>query len=105
MSLFSRVMKVKRAVFFRKDSSGKTLNYGSVDIESGKKKTPIIINLSLHERQLPSRTYLHECLHVIFPEMSESNIRALERITWNTMTTKQRFLLAKKLYNRRWRTK
>ena len=103
MTIFNRVMGLRRAVIFRKDCSEEQLNYGSVDIESGRKKTPIIINLSLHERALPSRTYFHECLHVLFPKMSEVDIRAMEEATWQTLTTKQRFLLARKLYNRKWR--
>lgn len=97
-SLFKRLMGIHRAVVFRRKSGF----YGEVYTNS---RNPIVINIGLHERRLPSRTYLHECLHILYPDMSERNIRALEEMTWDTMTAKQRFLLARKLYSREWRTK
>lgn len=97
MCIFERVMKIHRKVIFKKEEG----HYGLVWTGS---RRPIVINISLHERRLPSRTYLHECLHILYPDMSERNIRALEDSVWRTLTTKQRFLLARKLYSRKWET-
>jgi len=91
-------MRVRRRVVFRKMDK----HYGCTWIHP---KEPILINLSLHERRIPSRTYWHEALHHVFPEKSERDIRALEEETWRKLTAKQRFLLSKKLFNRSWRTK
>jgi hypothetical protein len=97
MTDFEKVMRVRKAVVFKWETG----YYGSVTVRS---RAPIIINIGLHERRQPSRTYLHETLHVIYPDMSERDIRSLEEVVWRTMTTHQRFLLARKLYNRKWRT-
>ena len=97
MNIFERVMKIRRIVVFRSEEG----HYGFVWTRSRK---PIVINIALHERRIPSRTYLHECLHILYPNLSERNIRALEEWVWNTLTAKQRFLLAKKLYSREWQT-
>jgi hypothetical protein len=37
--------------------------------------------------------------------MSERNIRKIEKYVWENLTTKEQFLLARKLYNRKWRAR
>lgn len=100
MTVFTRVMRIRRGVIFRKEKG----LYGCCWTGKGEPHS-IIINLSLHERRLPSRTYLHECLHILYPKVSERDIRAMEEMVWNTLTTRQRFLLARKLYYRKWKGK
>jgi len=87
---------MNRKVVFHKEEG----NYGSVSTLYG---GTIVINLAIHARKLPERTFFHECLHCLFPLESERGIRAIEEREWRKFTAKQRFLLAKKLYNRKWR--
>lgn len=96
--MFSKIIKIRRAVIFRWEDGC----YGSVTTNS---RSPITINIGLHERRIPSRTYLHECIHHLYPLMTERDVRTMEEMIWNTMSSRQRFLLAKKLYNRKWRTR
>ena len=98
MTIFQKVMKIRRAVVFRREKGF----YGHAWTNS---TLPISINLPLHARRQPSRTYFHECLHLVFPNLSERDIRAIEEAEWKTLTAHQQFLLARKLYNRKWRAK
>lgn len=97
MTIFQRIMRVRKSVIFRHENG----HYGFCWTHS---ERPITINIGIHERKIPSRTYLHECLHLIYPDMSERDIRHTEQMLWMKLTPKQRFLLARKLYNRKWRT-
>lgn len=96
--MFRRVMAVRRPVVFRT----RNLMYGWVypEIQGG----PIYINLARHGDEDPTITYLHECLHCIFPEKSEEDITKLTEQMWKTMTTHQRFVLSRKLFRRAWVT-
>lgn len=97
-SIFRKVMAVKRPVVFR----ARHLFYGWVFPEiSG---DPIYINIVRHGKEDPVETYLHECLHCVFPDKSEDEIVALTDKVWKSLTSHERFLLSRKLYNRRWRT-
>ncbi len=99
MKIFDRIMKVRRAVYFRWEGGF----YGSCyPTLSG---TAIQISLDKHVNSDPVRTYAHECIHILFPTMSERNVRKVESYVWNNITPKQRFLLAKKFYSRKWRTR
>lgn len=97
-ALFIKVMAVRRPVVFR----ARVLLYGWVYPEIP--GDPIYINLSRHEKDDPTETYLHECLHVIYPEKSEKDIVALTERMWKSMSARQRFLLSRKLFARAWRT-
>lgn len=98
MTLFQRVMRLRKAVVFHREA-------GYYGLCWTKSRRPILINLSLHARRLPERTYWHECIHLLYPEMSERDVRGLEEMTWQALTAKQRFLLARKLYHRKWRVR
>lgn len=99
MRLFERIMKVRRAVVFRWAEG----LYGSCYPTA--RDTPIEINLERHWRCDPLRTYIHECIHIIYPALSERNVRKVESYVWEHLTTREQFLLARKLYNRRWRAR
>lgn len=97
-ALFRKVMAVRRPVVFR----ARHLFYGWVfpEIERG----AIFINLSMHGKEDPVETYAHECIHCIYPEKSEEEVVALTDKLWSSLTARERFLLSKKLYNRKWQT-
>ena len=97
-ALFKKVMRVRRPVVFRV----RHLLYGWVypDIQGD----PIYINLTRHGIEDPVMTYLHECLHCVYPEKTEDEIIALTDKVWYSMSSRQRFWLSKKLFNRVWRT-
>jgi len=97
MKLYDRIMRIRRAVIFRYESG----LYGSCYPLNN--KSAIHINLARHWRCDPLRTYIHELCHILYPKMSERNIRKLEKHLWENITTKEQFLLARKLYNRKWR--
>lgn len=97
-ALFRKVMAVRRPVVFR----ARVLLYGWCWPEIP--NDPIYINIARHEKDDPTETYLHECLHVIFPDKTESEIVKLTDRMWTTLTAHQRFLLSRKLFNREWRT-
>ena len=97
MTILQRIMRVHRAVVFRQKKG----HYGMVWTAC---RDPMVINIALHERRIPSRTYLHECIHIICPTMPERDVRTVEKGIWERMTPHQRFLLARKLYSRKWRT-
>ncbi len=99
MTTFERIMRIRRAVVFRFEQD----IFGSCYPELVGK--PIVINLSRHERNDPVRTYIHECLHILYPNLSEKEIRGMESKVWKSLTSKQRFFLARKLYNREWKVR
>ncbi len=98
MTILERIMRVRKAVVFRYEDK----LYGSCYPQT---RCPIVINLNLHWRRDPVRTYIHECLHLLYPTLSERNIRKVEQYVWVKLTSKEQFLLARKLYNRKWRTR
>ena len=98
MTLYQRIMAVRRPVVFR----ARHLLYGWVFPEL--EGSPIFINLSRHGDEDPVITYLHECLHIVFPDLSEADIVKLTTNVWSKLTSRERFLLARKLYNRKWST-
>jgi len=99
MSLFDSIMALRKGVVFRWEGEC----YGSCVPNS--KEEPIVINLIRHYRCDPLRTFVHECIHLLHPKLSERNVRKYERYVWNSLTAKQQFLLGKKLYNGKWRTR
>jgi hypothetical protein len=52
----------------------------------------------------PARIFLHEQLHFDNPDWSETKVLREERRRWKRYTTRQRFALYKKLFNRKFRT-
>jgi hypothetical protein len=101
MTIFERIMKIRRPVVFRHESG----LYGSCYPTS--RQTPIVINLCFHKRGNPVKTYIHECIHILYPPplLSERDVRRVEKHVWNKLTAKQHFLIARKLYNRKWRVR
>lgn len=99
MKLFYRILRIRRAVAFRKEEG----NYGSCYPVN--REEPILINLRLHGHRDPVKTFVHEAIHVLYPDMSERNVRAVENYLWERITARQQFLLAKKLYSRPWRSR
>ncbi len=99
MRLFEKLMRIRKAVVFKfKDG-----RYGHCYPDDNTE--PIVINLTYHKRGDVVRTYAHELIHLLYPKASEKRVRQLESLLWARLTSKQKFLLARKLYNRRWRTK
>lgn len=92
--MINQILKLKTRVFFRHlpDAFGQT-----------EPEHPMGISIDLKKRSPPARTYVHECLHLIFPEKSEREIIRLEREVWNAATPKQKFHLYKRVFNRRYR--
>jgi len=99
MTIFQRIMRVRRAVIFRWQDGC----YGSCYPTDS--DTAIQINLTRHWRCDPIRTYAHECIHILYPTLSERNVRKVEKYVWDNLTSKEQFLLARKLYNRKWRSR
>jgi hypothetical protein len=99
MRIYERIMKVRRGVVFQWQNGLYGSCYPTVH------RTPIVINLEHHWRCDPLSTYIHECIHIIFPKLSERNVRKVERYVWGNITPKEQFFLAKKLYNRKWRAR
>lgn len=97
-ALFRKVMAVRRPVVFRANH----LLYGWVHCEIH--GDPIYINLAQHGKEDPTETYLHELLHCVYPESPEEQIEKLTERLWKSLSSRQRFLLSKKLFNREWRT-
>ena len=100
MRIVEKILKIRRPVVFHFDEG----NYGSMWTERDEPHY-ININLRLHRYLDPVRTYIHECVHVIFPKLSERNVHKVEHYVWEHLTQKERFLISRKLYSRRWRTK
>lgn len=71
--------------------------YGECD------KDKRIIWIDLLKSTNPCRTYLHELLHLSYPEQAETWIEREERITWHSMTSAERFALYQALFNRKYR--
>lgn len=96
--LFRRILAIRRPVVFRK----RHLLYGWVfpQIEGD----PIYINLERHGDEDPTVTYLHELLHCVYPEKSEDDIVKLTERVWAALSSRQRFILSKRLFSRKWRT-
>lgn len=97
-ALYIKVMAVRRPVVFR----ARHLLYGWVHVEIY--NDPIYINLSRCGDEDPTITYLHECLHCVYPEKPEEEIEDLTTRLWASLSSRQRFLLSKKLFNRKWKT-
>lgn len=97
-ALYRKVMAIRRPVVFR----ARHLLYGWVYTEI--QGSPIYINIPRHGLEDPVMTYLHECLHCIYPEKEEEEIIALTDRVWYAMSARQRFFLSRKFYNRQWRT-
>ena len=97
--ILKEIMRVPVSVVFRWEDGV----FGSCD--GNNKRVPIVINLVLHQKTDAVRTFIHEILHLIRPKMSERNIRKLEKKVWDSLTAKEHFLLAKKLYARKWRAR
>lgn len=97
-ALYRKVMAIRRPVVFR----ARHLLYGWVWPELP--GTPIFINLSHCGDEDPTITYLHECLHCVYPDKLEEEIVELTTKVWEALTSRQRFLLSRKLFNRPWTT-
>jgi len=61
------------------------------------------ISIDLSKNANVGRTYVHECLHYIFPEFSETEVLRTEREVWKSLTPKQKFFIYKRVFNRRYR--
>ena len=103
MRIVEKILRVRRRVIFHDLGDC----YGYIGLPPLKKSETrdIKINLGLHTRADPVKTYIHECLHAIYPKRPERVIRKIEVWVWKHITPKERFLVARKLYSRRWRTK
>ena len=60
------------------------------------------IKIDLKRNTNPVRTYVHECLHLKYPEWSETRVLKTEREIWKRMSNRQVFELGKRLFNRKW---
>jgi len=89
--LFNQIMKLKTRVVFRYLNDA----YGETDFET--------ISIDLGKNANVGRTYVHEAVHIIFPEFSEKEVLRTEREVWKSLTPKQKFFIYKRVFNRRYR--
>lgn len=64
---------------------------------------PNKITIDLCDTMNPIKTYLHELIHMEHPDWLEKKVLKVMERRWNRMSTRQRFELGKKLFNRKWR--
>jgi hypothetical protein len=59
--------------------------YGAINDDG----TPCVVALNVAKQSPLVRTILHECLHLIDPDMGHVKLRHLELEIWNAMTDRQ----------------
>ena len=64
-----------------------------------------VISIDLLKRTDPARVFLHELLHRTYLDRSEYAILALERHMWTHSSQRERYLLYRTLFMRKWRTR
>ena len=94
--LFNQIVGLRTKVVFRYID---TVTLGQTEPEYDGKT----ISIDLGKNANVGRTYIHECLHYLFPELSETEVWKLEREVWNSLTPKQKFFVYKRVFNRRYR--
>jgi hypothetical protein len=94
MTLFQRLLKVRKKVIFRKPKRF----IGEC--------RPDRIFVALKARRLsPAQIYLHELIHTLKPQWSETMVLAMERRLWITITPRERYALYGKLFRHPYSTK
>ena len=56
------------------------------------------ISLDLATHRPPAKTFIHECLHYIYPEIAHTEIYERERNIWKHITNKQIALVYRKMF-------
>jgi hypothetical protein len=51
----------------------------------------------------PAKIYIHECLHVLYPDWTEKEVYRAEVRLWRKTTRHERYLLYRKLFSRKYR--
>lgn len=88
---FPEVIKLHASVQFRwcgKNILGESRKCGHL----------VIIDLTKNTNY--AKVYLHECIHLLRPEWSETRVMMGERRLWRKLTGRERFLLNRKLFRR-----
>jgi len=63
-----------------------------------------VITIDLEKSVRPyGLVYLHETLHYYRRDLAEDEVIYLSMEMWKKMSLRQRFILYKKIFNRRWR--
>jgi len=70
----------------------------------GQFTAPDLIEIDLRARISPVKIYIHECIHRFYPDWSETRVVAEENMIWRKTSRYSRFLLYRKLFNRKFRT-
>ena len=89
-SLYLEILHTKPILHFY------TLGEGLFGQQCGKE-----VWISLMRNNPPARNYVHECLHLIYPKMSEHDVQLWESVIWRRLTHRQRLRLYRKMFNRR----
>lgn len=90
MTLFQRLIRIRRKVVFRKPK-------GCVGLCEFGKGARIFVALKAR-RISPAQIYLHELIHALYPKWPEKKVLAMERYLWKRLTPHQRYLLYRKLF-------
>jgi hypothetical protein len=51
----------------------------------------------------PVKVFVHECIHFLEPTWNEKTVYLMENRVWRKTTRHDRYLLGRKLYNRKWK--
>ena len=93
---------MKPQVRFRKMWEGERRVHGKYVFDGDNIPHSIYVNLMTQAN--PARTFLHELLHYLHPEWSETRVLREEGKRWAKLDTKGRFMLYRRLFNRKFRT-
>ena len=62
-----------------------------------------LILIDLKKGVIPSRTYLHELVHLFYEDMSETDVIQFERKLWRKLTQYERWIVNRRLFTQDWR--
>jgi hypothetical protein len=61
-----------------------------------------VIRIDLRRKTEPARSFLHELLHLYFPEMAETQVGRLESRIWKTLNQHERWMVYRRLFRKGW---
>lgn len=96
MTLFNEIMKLRPRVVFRHLG----IYAGWTEPAEG---DGWAMSIDLKGVDNPAMTYIHECIHLLYPVFSEKKVLELEQEVWVSLTPHQRFQIYKRLFNRKYR--
>ena len=95
MTLFQRLLKVRKKVIFRKPRHA----IGECHPDR------IFVGLKRTRRVSPAQIYLHELIHSLYLSWSEEKVLSMERHLWRTITPRELHALYGKLFRHPYSTK